>query len=133
MSFKENQTVLNKIITYPEPIQAKLLSLRQLIIDTAEEEGITSLEEDLKWGQASYVSLKGTTLRIDQYDKNHCAIFFHCQSSLGSIYRSLYKKELNIVKKRAILIEIDKEIPMDILKHCISIALNYHTIKNSLL
>src|SRR4051812_46514895 len=55
---------------YPKPLQAKLLALRRLILDTANAtKGVGALEETLKWGQPSYLTAatkSGSTIRIDQ-------------------------------------------------------------------
>lgn len=50
----ENPDVAKVFNNYPESIRKKLLYLRQLILDTASEtEGVSKLEETLKWGEPS--------------------------------------------------------------------------------
>ena len=52
---------------YPKPVRARLLALRELIFDTAKAtKGVGAIEEALKWGQPSYLTLKsksGSTVR----------------------------------------------------------------------
>jgi len=73
---------------YPKPIEARLLALRRLILDTAKAtKGVGALEETLKWGQPSYLtteSKSGSMIRIDRVksDAASYAVFFHCQTDL---------------------------------------------------
>ena len=47
----EIETVFNN---YPKPVRTKILNLRKIIIEAAEEiEHLADLEETLKWGEAS--------------------------------------------------------------------------------
>jgi len=120
---------------YPEPLQTKLLRLRQLIFETAAaDKDIGPLEETLKWGQPSYltpVSKSGSTLRIDQISKGeqYYGLFVHCQTSLMATYRELYPDQLTYEGKRCIRFELDHEPPEEPLRHCIELALTYHRHK----
>ncbi|NQU58191.1 MAG: DUF1801 domain-containing protein, partial [Rhodospirillales bacterium] len=75
--------VENVFKAYPEKLKRKLMSLRQLIFDTALEiERVGPLEETLKWGQPSYLTQQtksGTTIRIDQIksEPGHYGMFVH--------------------------------------------------------
>ena len=49
----ENTAVADVFKNYPKQMQKKLMFLRRLVLDTAAEtEGVTSVEETLKWGRA---------------------------------------------------------------------------------
>ena len=51
---------------YPAPVRDKMLFLRHLVIETAKAtDGIEELEETLKWGEPSYLTKIGSTLRMD--------------------------------------------------------------------
>ena len=68
---------------YPDEIKLKLLKLRKLIIDSAIEiDGVKQLEETLKWGEPSFLTKKGSTIRIDWKTRtqNQYAIYFKCAS-----------------------------------------------------
>ena len=66
MVLLENPKVSQVFEKHPEPIRKKLLFLRQLILETASDtEGIEQLEETLKWGEPSYLTKKGSTIRIN--------------------------------------------------------------------
>ena len=116
-------------------MKSKLMDLRQLIFDTAcETDGVGKLEEALKWGQASYLTVQsrsGTTIRIDKIKSNseQYGLFVHCQTSLIETYRSLYGDRLNFEGNRCVRFHLSDEPPKDVLRHCIALALTYHVNK----
>ena len=66
MSKIENPDVTRVFDGYPDAMRVKMMRLRQLVLDTASEtEGVNSLEETLKWGEPSYLTRGGSTVRID--------------------------------------------------------------------
>ncbi len=119
--------------SYPVDIRRKLLLLRQLILDTASEiETVDDIEETLKWGEVAYVTKTGSTIRLgtpksttDQY-----AMYFHCKTTLLDTFKELYTGQLKFDGNRAIVFELSDELPVDSLKHCISLSLIYHRIKH---
>jgi hypothetical protein len=121
---------------YPRPVKSKLLALRRLIFDIAKTtKGVGALEESLKWGQPSYLtteSKSGSTVRIDQL-KNEAggyAVYFHCQTDLVETFRELYP-ELRYGGNRSILLDAGEKLPEAALRHCIALALTYHTRKKA--
>jgi len=67
MKLKSNPEVKNKFDKYSEPVKSRLLYLRELIVDAANQiEELTELEETLKWGEPSYLAKKGSTIRINK-------------------------------------------------------------------
>jgi hypothetical protein len=120
---------------YPEPLKAKLLALRRLILDAAAAtRGVGELEETLKWGQPSYLTAatkSGSTIRIDRpkTSANQYALYFHCQTDLVATFRELYPKALTTAGNRAILFNVDDDIPEAVLRHCLGLALTYHLRK----
>ena len=116
---------------YPKPVKARLLALRRLIRDTAKTtRGVGALEETLKWGQPSYLTLEtksGSTIRIDQVKPGpgQYAVYFHCQTNLVETFRELYP-ELRYEGNRAILLGADDKLPEAALRHCVALALTYH-------
>jgi hypothetical protein len=118
----------------PEPARKKLRALRRLILDTARAtKGVGAIEEVLKWGQPSYVTVEtgsGSTIRIDRVKSadNEVAVFFHCQTGLVETFRALYP-ELSYSGNRAILLDVEKKLPEAELRHCMALALTYHLRK----
>ena len=129
-----NAAVENVFAGYPGPVRSKLLALRKLIFATAKTtSGVGALQETLKWGQPSYLTIEsksGSTIRIDQAkaEAGGCAIYFHCQTDLVETFRELYP-ELRYGGNRAILIDAGDKLPEKALRHCIALALTYHARK----
>jgi hypothetical protein len=119
---------------YPKPLKSKLLALRRLILDTARKtKGVGTIEEALKWGQVSYLTLEtksGSTVRIDEVKSapNRYAVYFHCQTDLVATFRELYP-ELNYAGNRSIVLDAADELPEAALRHCVALALTYHLNK----
>lgn len=113
--------------SYSPEIKHSLLQLRELIYDTAKEvvpdENIT---ESLKWNQPSYAVKKGSPFRIDQFDEDKVALFFHCQTTLVETFRGLFPEILEFSKNRAIVLDPKKSLPEKELSVCIQMALTYH-------
>ncbi|MED0875662.1 DUF1801 domain-containing protein [Bacillus mobilis] len=133
MNVIENAKVQRVIEQYPKHIQSRILILHQLILDTAiETEGIDNVDETLKWGEPSYITKKGSTIRIgwkrsipDQY-----AIYFNCKTGLVDTFKEVYSDLFNYEGNRAIVFAVNDKIPVEELKQCIVVALTYHTRKH---
>lgn len=124
--------VENTFRSYPQDIRDKLFFLRELIFETAKEIGIEKeLEETLKWGEPSYLHKNGSTIRIAwrTSQANQYAIYFHCKTTLVETFKELYPA-FTFENNRAIVFDRDDPIPVNELKHCIELSLNYHRIKH---
>ena len=133
MSKIENPEVARVFAGYPEPMRKKMMRLRQLVLDTASEtEGVDKLEETLKWGEPSYLTKGGSTLRMDWKDRalHEYAMYFNCNTSLVNTFKELYEDVFTFVGNRAIVFGETDGLPMDELEHCISLALRYHRLKH---
>ncbi|MDZ7718605.1 MAG: DUF1801 domain-containing protein [Balneolaceae bacterium] len=131
-SFK-SQKVADVFNTYPDHVRPKMMHLRQLILDTADEsEIVNNLEETLSWSEPSYTTKTGSTVRIDWKKKqpDQYAMYFTCTTSLVDTFRKLYSSKLKFEGNRAIVFDLSDDIPELELKHCISLALTYHKIKH---
>lgn len=132
MKLKTNKKVATVFNNYPEHVCCKMNTLRALIIETAKEtESVDVLEETLKWGEPSYITKHGSTLRIDWKPKipNQYAMYFQCTSRLVSTFKSIFKNVFEFEGNRAIIFKLDKDINKEVLKHCIKAALTYHKVK----
>jgi hypothetical protein len=116
-------------------MKAALMDLRKLVLDTAGiTEGVGPIEEELRWGQLSFITAQtksGSTIRIDALrdDPAKYAIYVHCQSGLIDEFRSRYPKQMTYVDQRSIEFKLGQPLPMEELKHCIALALTYHSRK----
>lgn len=121
--------------SYPEQLREKLLFLRQLILDVAASLELAELlEETLKWGEPSYLTPKGSTIRINAIKKRpeHYALYFKCTSKLVPHFRTLYTHTFEFEKNRAIVFHVEDTVPVQALQDCIQKALTYHQIKQDL-
>jgi len=114
-------------------MRKKLLFLRKLILDTAADtEGVSTVQETLKWGEPSYLVKSGSTIRLglkksspDQY-----ALYFHCKTRLVDTYKEIYSDKFKFEGSRAIVFDKNDVLAIEELKHCISLSLTYHKIKH---
>ena len=119
--------------SYPDSVRNKILFLRNLVFEVANDlDGITQLEETLKWGEPSYITKIGSTLRMDWKPKspNQYAMYFQCSSRLVETFKMVFKNTFVFEGKRAILFKLDDEIPTEELKYCIRAAITYHKVKH---
>ena len=118
---------------YPKSVRNKMLILREIIIEAAKEiEGLNMLEETLKWGEPSYLTKNGSTLRMDWKSKtpDQYAMYFKCTSRLVETFRVVFENIFEFEGSRAIVFKLDDEIPVDELKACIKATLTYHKVKH---
>jgi len=135
LTLKTDPRVNAVFANYPDFVRDKLQHLRELVIETAEEtEGVTSLEETLKWGEPSFVTKNGSTLRMDWKEKtpDHYAMYFQCTSRLIDTFRLVFDEKFQYEGKRAIVFQINQKIPELELKECIKASLIYHNVKGQI-
>tara|TARA_R110000868_G_scaffold83673_7_gene236075 strand:+ start:422 stop:841 length:420 start_codon:yes stop_codon:yes gene_type:complete len=133
MQFVSNPKVKEVFNAYPKHVKPKLLYLRELVLEEAKKvNGLEKLEETLKWGEPSYVTKHGSTLRMDWKSKspNQYAMYFQCSSRLVSTFKIIYKNEFNFEGNRAIVFKLNDKVAETELKRCILLALTYHKVKH---
>ena len=133
IQIKVNPAVKLVFDNYPDPVRKKMLVLRKLVIETAKEiNGITEIEETLKWGEPSYLTKNGSTIRMDWKSKkpDQYAMYFKCTSRLVETFKKLFKNDFDFEGNRAIIFRLEDEIPAKALKNCIKAALSYHKVKH---
>lgn len=123
----ENAAVAQTFAAYPPFMRRKLLALRQLILDTASAPpGVGKIEETLKWGEPVYLtsaSKSGSTIRLGpvKSSPSQYALYFNCNTTLVSTFRTLFPQALRYDGNRAIVLD-----GADALPFCIQAALTYH-------
>lgn len=130
---KTNPKVDEVFANYPDKVRNKMQYLRALVIETAEEtDGIDELEETLKWGEPSFITKNGSTLRMDWKEKipNQYAMYFHCTSRLVHTFRMVFDHKFQYEGNRAIVFQLNQKIPELELKECIKASLTYHNVKH---
>ena len=125
-------TVATLLASYPLPLRQRLLAIRELILDVAATTpGVGEIDEALRWGQLAYLTTEtksGSLIRIDRYraDDARYALIFHCQTTLVDTFREVYREQLAFDGNRCIVLSVDVQPPLDMLRDCIRRALTYH-------
>ena len=135
LNVKTNPDFESVFANYPDFVRDNLQFLRELVLETAKEiPEIENLEETLKWGEPSFVNKNGSTLRMDWKSKtpNQYQMYFKCTSRLVETFRIVFGDLFEYEKNRAIIFELDQQIPTVELKQCIKATLIYHKVKNEL-
>lgn len=125
-------SVKQKFESYPKNIAVLLNNIRDLIYSVAKQDGICDITEILKWGEPSYISKIGSTIRFDwkaKYPHQYC-IYFNCKTSLVETFKEIYGDIFTYEGNRAIIFQIDQTLPIKELAHCISMSLRYKKIKH---
>lgn len=124
--------VKQKFEQYPSNTIKPLLRIRALILKVAQENDITNLQETLKWGEPSYLSHIGSTIRYDWKPKypSEYRLYFHCQTRLIETFKEIYGDTFTYEGNRALVFKLDAELPVDELSHCLSMALRYKKLKH---
>jgi hypothetical protein len=132
---KTDPRVNTVFANYPDFVRDKMLNLRELVIETAEEiSDLVVMEETLKWGEPSFVTKNGSTIRMDWKEKtpDQYQLYFKCTSRLVETFKMVFGDLFEYEKNRAIIFQLDQEIPVTELKKCIRATLMYHKVKNDL-
>ena len=135
MKLKTIPKVNEIFANYPDSVRDKMLFLKNLVIETAEETaGVDELEISLKWGEPSFVTKNGSTLRMDWKEKapDQYAMYFQCTSRLVETFRIVFEHKFQYEGNRAIVFQLNQKIPILELKECIKAALTYHKVKHLL-
>ena len=117
---------------YPKSVKAKMHKLRKLILSTARTiDGLEELEETLKWGEPSYLTKYGSTIRMDWKPNkpDQYAIYFKCTSKLVPTFKRVYNDTFTYEGNRAIVFQLNERVPETALKNCIAAGLRYHKVK----
>ena len=119
---------------YPSSVKGKMENLRQLVHDVAQSTSeIHHLHETVKWGEPSFKTKHGTTLRMDWKEKSpeQYALYVQCTTKLIDTFRLVYPNVFNYEGTRAIVFNVTDELPIHELKECMKATLLYHKKKNS--
>ncbi len=131
----QNPNVRSIFDAYPPKVREKLYSLRELILNTAKTtKEVGEIEETLKWGEPAYltsVSKSGSLIRIDRRRDNPdtYAMYFHCQTNLVENFKLMFGDIFTYEKNRALIFDINDDVPTEELSMCIHMALTYNLKK----
>lgn len=122
-----------RMASYPKGIWEKMQELRTLVLESAKETGeIERLGEMLKWGEPSFLTPQGSTLRMDWKEKtpDQYALYFQCTSKLVHTFRLVFGNDLNYEGNRALIFPLAAPLPKAQVKACIKTTLTYHNVKH---
>ncbi|NOT75763.1 MAG: DUF1801 domain-containing protein [Cyclobacteriaceae bacterium] len=131
----ENPDVAAVFDACPKTIRAKLMTLRELIFETAAStDGVGKLEETLKWGSPSYLTTEtgsGTTIRIDRISAQNrkFAMCVHCQTTLVGPFKKIHGDFFIYDANRGLILDDKDELPIPELRQFVTMALTYHLSK----
>ena len=117
----------------PAPQRHRLMAIRELVFETAATTpAIGALAESLKWGEPAYRPVRartGTTVRlgITPGAPDACAVLVNCKTSLLASFRDLYPDSFGFEGERALILDLARPLPVEALRHCLSLALTYHS------
>ena len=116
---------------YPAGVRRRMLALRELVLKAAAQTpGVGAIEETLKWGEPAYVTVNkaGSTVRIDWKPRAPAqyAVYFNCQTNLVESFRQMFPNDFRFEGNRALVLDLDRKMPVDSLGWCIAAALTYH-------
>ena len=125
-------SVKAKFDTYPVVVRRRMETIRSLVYAVASEENLGDVTETLKWGEPSYLTKKGSTLRMDwkQSSPDGFCLYFNCNTKLVDTFRELYGDKLEFQGNRALVLHNDETLPKAEIRECISMTLRYHQIKH---
>lgn len=132
LKVKTNPEFEKVMAAYPDFVQGQMRFLRKLVLQAAEEvTEVTVLEECLKWGEPSFVTKTGSTLRMDWKKKSpeQYAMYFKCTSRLVETFKQVFGDLFRYETTRAIVFKLDQDVPVQELKKCIKATLIYHKVK----
>ena len=114
-------------------IEEKLRVIRKLILATASDTaGVGRIEETLKWEEPAYLtneSKSGSTIRLGWKESvpGQYAIYFNCRTRLWIVSDDV--PGIGDQGDRAIVFDVDDDLPEDAVCHCIEMALTCHRAK----
>jgi hypothetical protein len=111
---------------FPPAARSGALALRALIYEAAKGvEDLAPPTECLRWGQPSYITPIGSTLRIGVPKSGGFALYAHCQSTIISEFAQTFGADFRIEGNRAVLFQSAHDIQPEKLRLMIEHALTY--------
>ena len=112
----------------PDDVRRRWIELRELVLETAARtDGVSSVSENLKWGEPSFSVRSGTPVRLGWKPSSPgiVRLLVHCQTDLVARWRERYGDLFAFEGTRAIALPLDQILLREELSHCIAMALTY--------
>ena len=127
--------VIEKYNAFPVDVKEKIFRLRDWLIDVSESlEDVTRIEESLKWGEPSYRSNIGSTIRFYWSEKRPEIIGMYCQctSLLIPSIKNTFGNAFLYDGNRGVLLDKNGLWDEEKIKQIMIAALRYHKVKHLL-
>ena len=128
---KSEVNIDEMIGAYPEEAQMFIRTIREMVLQIAENLGVEEVLETKRWGELSFIAKGGSTIRVNWNPATpaKCYIFFICTTKLVSTFQMIFGEELDVMGNRAIGLDMKSPLPKEILHTCLSMALQYQKVK----
>lgn len=133
MKYLTDNKVDAVISTYPDIVQVRYLEFKSLLIKVASDiNGISNIEECVKWSQPSFKSTIGSPFRFGWSNKSPdtFGIYFICTTSLVETFKKLYLDFFHFDGNRGLIFNVNQTIETEPLDHCLALALTYKKVKD---
>ena len=127
-----NPDIKEKLDSYPASALTEIVRIRRLIYEVAKNDHLGEITESLKWGELSYLTKQGSPIRIDWKppSPHTISIYFNCKTRLVETFREIYPETFEFKGNRELILVMSESLPEKELKHCLSMALQYHRLKH---
>ncbi|MEH6522153.1 DUF1801 domain-containing protein [Sulfitobacter sp.] len=121
----------NTTATWPDPAREQFNTMRELILNAAQEADVGPMEESLKWGQPAWRPKRprqGSTLRLSWQDNapQALALYVDCKTTLSATMRDIYPLEFEYETNRALRLSIGAPLPKQAIDHLARLTFTYH-------
>jgi hypothetical protein len=124
--------IKQKLETYPKNARDMIMIIRDLLFQLSKTDHLGEITESLKWGEPSFTTKYGSPVRVDWKSDSPetVSIFFNCKTRLVETFREVYPQTFIFAGNRELILKLSEPLPEKELKHCLSIALQYHRVKH---
>lgn len=132
MDVKTDKEFTHWVETFPKHLRLTFDVLQALVHRVAQDSDVLKIHQILKWGEPSFVTKHGSTLRLDWKEKSPStfALYFQCSSKLVDTFKLVFLDVFSFKKNRAIHLNLGDKLPIAQLSECIRVTLWYHKLKH---
>ncbi|MBO6792556.1 MAG: hypothetical protein JJ895_01505 [Balneolaceae bacterium] len=133
MKIVEKSDIKPIIERYPDNVKTRFIEFKELLLNTASAlEDVTKIDEDIKWGEPSYMSNIGSPVRFGWSEKrsDQFRIHFICSTNLVETFHRVYPDLFLFDGNRGLIFDPDKSLESEPLNNCLKMALRYKKVRN---
>lgn len=109
-----NRQIKKKLDLYPSKARQRLIEIRDLVYEVAEEEQLGEITEDIKWGEPSFSVKKGSPFRMGWKSKqpNQVSLYFNCKTTLVETFKRYIETPFNLKVKEKLYFHCQTQYPL---------------------